>query len=199
MALLGKRAVFHSKSAFTVEDGFEWLRVDVDVIEPMKGCKKGELVQTAMLSIQGGTNQPGMIYLMNQPGMIAPQKGEAFLFFLLPTPVTNLFASLTAPYDDDLATLHLDGTNGFPNYRQGKFDTNSAYYERSVLIRSLLTESGQISPKGAELVRKKYARQIRKSSKKELIYLEWEKVTNPSGWSTDVPKGFLSQTNRKGH
>lgn len=175
---------------------FEWLQVDVDVIEPLKGCKKGDVVHTAMLSIQGVTNQPGMVYLINQPGMLHPQKGEAFLLFLLPTPMTNLFASLTAPYDDDQAIFHLDGTDGYP-YRQDKLDTKSPFYERSVLIRSLLTESGEISPKGAELVRKKYATQIRKSPKKELIYLEWEKETNRAGWSTDVPKSFLSQTNRK--
>jgi hypothetical protein len=40
--------------------------------------------------------------------------------------------------------------------------------------------------------------EIERSAKQELIYLEWEKETNPSGWSSDVPKGFLSQTNRKG-
>ena len=63
---------------------FEWLRVDVDVIEPMKGCKKGDVVEVAMLSVQSVTKEPGKFSLVNAPGMIAPKKGEFFCISCFP-------------------------------------------------------------------------------------------------------------------
>src|SRR5712671_4750786 len=77
---------------------FTWLRVDVEVLEPIKGTKKGGAVQVAMLSVD---ESKGPLPMINAPGMLEPKEGDTFLLFLAPTTTTNLFASLTAPYDDN--------------------------------------------------------------------------------------------------
>src|SRR6478736_1180273 len=74
---------------------FEWLKVEVEVIEPIKGTKKGELVSTLMLSTRG---QDSMV---NAPGMVRPKVGQYHLLCLLPTNPTGAYASVTAPFDDN--------------------------------------------------------------------------------------------------
>ena len=81
---------------------FEWLRVEVEVIEPVKGTKKGELVSTLMLSTRG----PGPMF--NPPGMVEPKVGQYHLLCLLPANVTGVHAAMTAPFDDNQAIFLLD-------------------------------------------------------------------------------------------
>jgi hypothetical protein len=169
---------------------FEWLRVQVDILESVKGCEKGDAVQTAMLSVTS-TNTP----MIDAPGMLDPKKGQLFLFFLLPTIVTNLFASFTAPYDDNLAIFSLDRNYSWYGSNRDKISKDSPSYQQADLIWSLVSDSGQIIPKGVELMRKKYAKEIRALPTNEVIYLQYEKYTNSHGWYSDIPKGSLPGTN----
>ena len=163
---------------------FEWQRVDVEVLEPIKGTKKGEVVQTAMLSVYESKGPRPMV---NAPGMLEPKKGDEFLLFLVPTTRTNLFAALTAPYDDDQSIFRLDRSFwGYGSYREGKEKRDSPFYERHRVIWSLVDDSRQLIPSGAELMRKTYQKEIGMGSSNRVIYLQWQKYTNPSGWSHDI-------------
>jgi hypothetical protein len=134
--------------------------------------------------------------MANAPGMIGPKEGEAFLFFLAPTTRTNLFAGLTAPYDDDQSIFRLDRTfRQYGLYREGKEKPDLPLYERHKVIWSLVDERGQIIPAGAELMRKTYAKQISTPPSNTVVYLQWQKYTNPSGWFHDIPKEGTYETN----
>jgi hypothetical protein len=84
---------------------FEWLIADVRVLESVKGVQKGDIVQTAFLSVDESKGPRPMI---NAPGMLEPKVGDAFLFCLAPSSMTNVFAAVTAPFDDNLSIFHLD-------------------------------------------------------------------------------------------
>jgi hypothetical protein len=173
---------------------FEWLRVDVEVLEPIKGAGKGEVVQTAMLSLKKKVD--GMY---SPPGMLEPEKGEAFLLFLVPTTKTNLFAAVTAPYDEDQSIFRLNrGFWEYQSYRDGKEQTNSPFYVRHSVIWSLVDDAGNIIPAGAQLMRKTYAKEISTPATNTVAYLQWQKYTNPSGWSHDIPKEKSYETNAIG-
>ena len=66
---------------------FEWLKVEVEVVEPIKGTKKGAVVQTLMLSspeplvLSTRDHQP----MINPPGTVDPKKGQFYFLCLLPT------------------------------------------------------------------------------------------------------------------
>ncbi len=81
---------------------FEWLKVEVEVLGPIKGVWKGETVRTLML----GTRGQGPF--VNPPGMVRPKKNQTYLLCLLPTTISNVYASLTAPWDDNQAIFLLD-------------------------------------------------------------------------------------------
>jgi hypothetical protein len=172
---------------------FEWLRADVEVIEPIKGTQKGELVQVAMLSAHEADDSDGMI---NPPRMLAPKRGDRFLFCLAPTSVTNLFASFTAPYDDDQAIFPLDRNyRAYSAQRAGTEKQDSPFFERHTLIWSLVGDSGQILPGGAEQMRTAYQSEITAAPSNRVIYLQWQTVTNKAGWFGSVPK-MPAETNQ---
>lgn len=172
---------------------FEWLRVDVEVLEPVKGTKKGHVVQVAMLSVD---ETKGPRPMVNAPGMIEPKEGDAFLLFLAPTTRTNLFAALTAPYDDNQSIFRLDRSFWeYGSYRKEKEKPDSPFYERHKVIWSLVDEKRSIIPSGAELLRKTYAKEISTAPSNSVVYLKWQKYTNPSGWSHDIPKAVGNPTN----
>jgi hypothetical protein len=164
---------------------FEWQRVECEVLEPVKGCSKGDIVQTAMLAV-AGKNQPEI----NAPELVNPKIGEMRLFFLLRTPVTNLYASLNSPYYDALAILPLDRKYWECNVPRKTAGTKNPVSDRGSLIRSLVNDSGDLIAEGVVAMRKQYRRQIKTKPKNDMMYLEWESVTNQAGWSTDVPKGL---------
>jgi hypothetical protein len=172
---------------------FEWLQVDVEVLEPIKGTKKGDVVQTAMLSVDETKESPPMV---NAPGMLEPIKGDKFLLFLAPTTRTNLFAALTAPYDDDQSIFRLDRSLGeYASYQEGKERPDSPFYDRHSLIWSLVDEGGQLIPAGAEQLRSRFATEIAATPSNRVVYLQWQTQTNAAGWMWDVPKA-VSETNR---
>lgn len=171
---------------------FSWLKLDVEVLEPLKGVRKGDVVQIAVLSVGG---RSGPVPLVNAPGTLKPKTGDLFLFFLGPTPVTNLFAALTAPYDDNQSIFLLDRNN--PAYafvsqaRKDRREDLGVFGERYDVIQSLIGDSKELLPAGVETLRKNYAKEIETASSNNMIYLEWVSYTNAHGWSSDVPKGSV--------
>ena len=164
---------------------FEWLKVEVEVIEPIKGTKKGGVVRTLMLSTRGRTP------IANAPGMVRPEKGQLHLHCLLPTKIKSVYASITAPFDDNEGIFILDrqrwSYGSFGDDPQG-FDPFSEYGERCKAIWSLVDDNGQVMPNGAEELRRKYKAEIAmKPSKDAIIHIKWKKETSPDGWQWNVP------------
>jgi hypothetical protein len=164
---------------------FEWLKVEVEVIEPIKGTKMGDVIRTLMLSTRG--RRP----IMNAPGMVDPKTGQLHLLCLLPTKFKSVYASTTAPFDEDQAVFILDRAKweyyGFGDdpIQADKFLERN---ERCKIIWSLVDESGRIIPKGAEELRKKYQAEITtKPPKDAIIHLQWKKETSEDGWQWNVP------------
>jgi hypothetical protein len=168
---------------------FEWLIADVEVVEPVKGAPKGDVVQTALLSVDNTSSPP----MFDAPGMLKPEVGDMFLFCLSPTPLTNVFAAVTAPFDDDLSIFRLDRHEWDPStYSEGMKD------ERVALIWSLVDDSGRIIPRGVQKLRKSYADEIRTKPTNDIVYLQWEARTNASGWIANFPKSQSDLTNTNG-
>jgi hypothetical protein len=170
---------------------FAWLSVDVEVLEPFKGVRRGDVVQAMMLSLAKESDEVGII---NAPGIVSVQKGDLLLLFLGPTPVTNAFAGLSAPYDDYLSIFLLDRGERQNSYYQkasGREGDPVGSDEKHNLIWSLVDDEKQLIPSGAEDFRKRYSAEISAPPSTNIIYLEWQKYTNPRGWFSDIPKGFV--------
>jgi hypothetical protein len=168
---------------------FSWLTMEVEVLEPVKGVQKGQVVQTMVLSIGETSSRFGLI---NAPGTLEPKVGNMYLFFLGPTPITNAFAALTAPYDDNRSIFLLDRKDPeYVSYRKarGKGPSLDVDDERYDLIWTLVDDDKKLVPSRAEEMRRKYAKEIETTPSAKLIYLEWESKTNSHGWFSDVPKG----------
>jgi hypothetical protein len=168
---------------------FSWLAVDIDVLEPIKGVHRGDVVRTFMMS----ADRP---IIMNAPGTVELKTGEAFLLYLAPTTLTNVFASVTAPFDDKESIFRLDRSDSeYHSYRKGFFRRHrdgdiigSDLKERYAWIWRLVNDEGTILPAGAERMCKAYAKQIRMPPPATVIYLQWETRTNADGWHWSEPK-----------
>jgi hypothetical protein len=176
---------------------FTWLNMKTEVVEPIKGVKKGESIQTAILSVDRDKT-PHQI-LINGPGMIEPQTNGLYLLCLLPTTQTNLFAALTAPYDDNQAIFILDRNfwlyGFYSKRRQSGTLLPNEYDTRYDTVWSLIDEAGKLLPDGAEQMRRTFAAEITTPTKTNaVIHLQWETHTSPSGWQWDVPKGQTAPT-----
>ena len=175
---------------------FEWLKVEVEVIESIKGVKKGEFVKTLMLSTRG----PGPI--INPPGMVDPKVGQHHLLCLLPTTYEGVFASITAPFDDDQGIFILDRKNWeYSSYRKNPkhFDQFPEYGERYKAIWNLVDEEGRINLGGAEEMRKKYKAEVATPAPKNaVIHLKWKKETSEGGWQWNVPADDNQKAKRGG-
>ena len=177
---------------------FSWLAVDVEVLQPIKGGHRGEVVRTFMMS----TDRPIMI---NPPGTVEPKTGEAFLLCLAPTTLTNVFASVTAPFDDKESIFRLDRSDReYSSYRKGFFRRHrdgdiieSDLKERYAWIWRLVNDEGIILLAGAERMRKAYAKEVRMPPPSTVIYLQWETRTNAAGWHWNEPKSTGTTTNRQ--
>jgi len=168
---------------------FPWLSVRMKVLAPVKGVRKGDVVQVMMLSIADNGKQPWYC----PPEVLEPDQGDIFFACLGPTPITNAFAALTGPYDENLSVLPLHRSH------ETNTDSTEADYllsndKRFALIGSLVTPAGELLPDRVAKLRRRYVREISITPTNDLVYLEWEAYTNEHGWSTDVPKGF-SPTN----
>ena len=164
---------------------FEWLKVEVEVLEPIKGTKKGTVIRTLMLSTRG--NGP----MINPPGMVGPKVGQHHLFCLLPTKIEEVYASITAPFDDTQGIFLLDRkswTDGATYYKDNKVVPFQEQSDLNAVLWSLVDGEGRINSKEAEAVRKKYKVEIAKPAPKDaVIYLKWKKEESDGGWQWNVP------------
>ena len=173
---------------------FEWLKVEVEVVESVKGTKKREVVQTLMLSIRG----PGPT--INSPGMVDPKVGQYHLLCLLPTSNTGVFASVTAPFDDDQAIFLLDRQCWMQTtyYKDGKEVAFHDQSEKNRVLWNLVDDKGEINRDGAEYLRKTYKTEIATPHPKEtVIHLKWKTETSAGGWQRDVPDKISDGTGNK--
>jgi hypothetical protein len=169
----------HVALSYPTYDGndFEWLNVEVEVIEPIKGAKKGQTVKTMMLTLhlKGG--------IFDGPGTVNPQLGQYFLLCLLPTDAGDSFAAVTAPRDDNLAIFPLDRKLWAADEKGMGF-----FEDRKRIIRSLVDDGGKISASGVEELRKTFKNEIAIAPAKDVVvHLQWKKETTQGGWQTNVP------------
>jgi hypothetical protein len=176
---------------------FQWQEVEVTVLEAVKGCKKGHVVHSLMLSVDKKSQaQPRY----SPPGMLKPEKGDIFFLCLGPSSNTNWFAAMSAPYDENLSVFVLHRSQAKKQDNQDVMkETILSVNNRFALICSVVNESGEIMPTNVEKLRRTYATEIGTPPSNRTIYLEWETYTNANGWMSDVPKGYASRsnTNRK--
>ena len=164
---------------------FEWLRVDVDVVEPIKGVTNRQIVHTAMLSLK----DKGDAIMYSPPDMIGPVLGKMYLLFLVPGNGSNLFAGVTAPYDEDQSIFILDrNSRQYAGYQEAR-ESRDPYYENAGVIFSLVDEKGRLLENGVQKMRQTYAGEIKDNSSNLVMSLQWETETNSAGWMRDVPKG----------
>ena len=172
---------------------FHWMIAEVEVLEPFKSVRKGETVRIAMLSTDRD--------LINEPLMVFPEKGDVFLCCLLPTPVTNLFAALTAPYNESLSviTLHrfrppLEGTQSSAQASRTFNDKFLRDKKQFSSIFDLVDEEAHVIAASAERFSRTFAAELAAKSSTDKMYLEWETVVSKGEWRSDVPKGTLMST-----
>lgn len=175
---------------------FEWLKVDVEVIEPIKGTVKGRTVQTMMLSVRGFGP------IVNPPGMVRPEPGQRHLLCLLPTTIDGTYASLTAPFDDQQAIFLLD-RKSWSSGRYFKDDKEVAFRHQSdknAALWNLVDAKGRIQPKGAQEIRVKYRAEISTTPPKDqVIHLKWKKMTAKGGLQWNEPDAKTPpRTKRRG-
>jgi hypothetical protein len=171
---------------------FPWLSVEMEVLVPFKGVRKGEVVHVMMLSIAKSEKAQ---FMYSPPEVLEPDKGDIFFLCLGPTPLTNTFASLSAPYDENLSVfpLHRSHETSRDSMRDGgkQFLLDD---KRFAPIWRLVNQAGEIFPYGVAKLRDTYTAEIRKVPTNEMVYLEWQTHTNAHNWVSDMPKGF-SPTN----
>jgi hypothetical protein len=141
--------------------------------------------------------------MINAPGMVDPKKDQTYLLCLLTTTISNVYASLTAPWDDDQAIFHLDRKSwvhdGATYYKAGKEVAFHEQNEKNSVLWNLVDDAGMMLPATAEEMRKTYANEIATApSTQAVIHLQWETWKSASGWQWDVPKGDPNVTNSTG-
>lgn len=163
---------------------FEWLKAEVEVVEPIKGTGKGAQVRTLMLSARG----KGPI--INGPGMVRPKVGQHYLLCLLPTRFQEVYASITAPFDDDQG-IFLLGRKSWAHgdiFYKDPFQEQEEQSDLNAVLMSLVDSEGRIISKEAEAVRRKYKAEIAKPAPKDaVIHLKWKKGESDDGWQWNVP------------
>jgi hypothetical protein len=164
----------------------------MEVVAQFKGVRKGEVVRVMMLSIAKSEKAQ---FMYSPPEVLEPDKGDIFFLCLGPTPTTNTFAALTAPYNENLSVL--------PLYRSHEASGDSMRDDgkrlllddkRFAPIWQLVNRAGEILPDSVAKLRDIYAAEIGKAPTNDMVYLEWQAYTNAHSWVSDVPKGF-SPTN----
>jgi hypothetical protein len=167
---------------------FGWLAADVEVLEPIKGAHRGDVVHTFMLF----TDRPVII---NPPGTVEPKNGETFLLCLAPTTRPNVFAAVTAPFDDKESIFRLDRRDSrYSSYRKGAIRRRldgeilgEPFKEQYSWVWRLVNDDGVIVSRGADRMRKAFAKQIQMHPAPTVVYLQWETRTNSAGWRWNEP------------
>jgi hypothetical protein len=186
---------------------FPWLRVDVEVLAPVKSTRKGDLVHVMMLSV-GNTDGK---FMYSPPQVLEPDKGDVFFFCLSPTPITNSFAALTAPYDEFLSVFPLHRTRNAVTNKITLEDSKELDYftlrdwstkylfddSRFTLIRNLANESGSVIPEALAKLKETYKVSIEKIPTNQMVYLKWQAQTNAAGWVRDIAQDFHTNSDQK--
>jgi hypothetical protein len=128
--------------------------------------------------------------IINPPGTVEPKIGETFLLCLAPTTRTNVFAAVTAPFDDKESIFRLDRSDPrYSSYHKGAIRRRldgailgEPSKEQYSWVWRLVNDDGVIVPRGAERMRKTFATQIQMHPEPTVIYLQWETRTNSAGW-----------------
>jgi hypothetical protein len=156
---------------------FEWLDLQVQVKEPVKGTTKDTVVSVLALSTQASID--------NRPGFIFPKKGARYLFCLLPTPITNKFAAVTAPFDEDRSIFTEDRTYWlYPTSTDNSRDDRDAYAS----VAKFIDRNGGFTAKTIARLRKTYKKEIEMAPRPAaIIHLKWKKQTSESGWQWNAP------------
>jgi len=166
---------------------FEWLEVEVEVVEAIKGVKSGEVVRVLMLSIREPREHRLMI---DPPGMVDPKVGQHHLLCLLPTVLKNVYASVTAPLDDDRAIFLLDRKSwveGATYWKDGKVVAFHEQSEKNRLLWSIVNDKGEIVSDAVEEVRRTFQTEIATPARHDaVIHLKWKKHASAGGWQWDV-------------
>lgn len=176
---------------------FEWLEVELKVIEEVKGVKKGQAIRTLILSIRGES-----LIVINPPGMVEPKLGQRHLLCLLPTTQPGFHASITAPFDDQEGIFLLDrkewteGATYFDDKgREVEFKDQN---EKNATLWNLVDGRGRIIPGGAAAMRKKYRAEIAKRPPAEsVVHLKWKKVEGKGGWQWNEPADQKKQKTKR--
>jgi len=171
---------------------FPWLTVEMEVVTPFKGVRKGDVVRVLMLSIAKSEKAQ---FMYSPPEVLEPDKGDIFFLCLGRTPITNTFAAISAPYNENLSALplHRSHETASDSLRDGGKRLLSDD-KRFAPIWQLVNQAGEILPDGVAKLRDTYAAEIGKASTNSMVYLEWQAYTNAHSWVSDMPKGF-SPTN----
>lgn len=172
---------------------FPWLKVEIEVLAPIKGkgVQGGDSVHVMMLSMDKRAESR----MYSPPEVLEPDKGDVFFLCLGRTPITNTFAALSAPYNENLSVLPL-------HRNHGTISDTSRDYGKQLLLRDkrfdliwrLVNEKGELLPDGVTKLRDTYAAELGRVPTNDMVYLEWQAYTNAHGWVSDMPKGF-SPTN----
>ncbi len=172
---------------------FRWLAGEVEVMEPLKGTRRGEVIRVAMLTSDRE--------VINHPFVLDAEKGDVFLFCLLPTPVTNLFAALTAPYNEALSIVALHRSRPYAQdvvsseeARRGFNDKLLRDDKRFSLIFELVDHQGHVAAANAERLRSMFATELAAKASTEVMPLQWQTAVSIVGWRSDIPKGTSART-----
>ena len=173
---------------------FHWLHVRMKVLGHLKGPATTNHIDVAMLAVLKGEA------IINSPLMLYPKNGQKYIMFLAPSSKEGMWVSFFAPYDEENAMFLLDRQAQL--YDMSGVSTNPAFkdyrderQEERDMVWSMVDANGKIQTKGIEKFRARYRRELEVTATPKPIPLQWEKYTNPGGWSFDVPKGS-QPTNR---
>jgi len=171
---------------------FPCLTVEMEVLAPFKGVRKGDVVRVMMLSIAKSEKAQ---FMYSPPEVLEPDKGDIFFLCLDLTQITNVFAAPNGPYDENMSVSPLHRRNKISTFNS-RDDGRELLLDdkRSALIWNLANQAGEIMPDGVAKLSNTYAAEIGKASTNEMVYLEWKACTNSNGWISDVPKGFCLTT-----
>ena len=139
---------------------FPWLSAKIKVLVPFKGVRKGDIVRVMMLSIAKSEKAQ---HMYSPPEVLEPDKGDIFFLCLGPTPITNAFAALTGPYNENISVfpLHRSQETSIDNMRDYDRRLHSDD-KRFELIWQLVNQAGDILPDRVAKLRHIYAPEMEK-------------------------------------
>lgn len=139
------------------DSDFRLMEARVEVTAPIKGVQSGDSVNVMMLAHSDPPKK-----MINPPGIVTPTKDGIYLFFLSPTDFDGIFASVTAPIDDNQGILLLDRSKWTraTYYRDGKEVEFHEQNDRNAVLWNLIDDEGSVNFGELERVLEKYKESI---------------------------------------